>query len=377
MKITIITGPFSCLPPHSIGAIEKLWYSIGEGLIKEGIEIIYISKKPEAFEPKDNHIYIEGYERTGSWLRDFLKDLIYSWRALKQLPQSDIVILNSLWSPILIRFFKNKYKISIFSVERFPKRQLTVYNSIGKIDYFRCCSSAVYKELLNQSAQLKDKSWIIPNFIDTRVFNCNKPRKLSVEPTVVYAGRVHREKGIDILVEAVEYLYQEYGLKINLMIIGASDIERGGSGQEYVNALRERGANVNITWIDAIYNPKELAEKIKGGDIFCYPSVANKGETFGVAPLEAMALGLPVIVSNLECFKDFVIPSKNALVFNQNDKNAIEKLAYNIKKLIDLPELFNKLSLEGAKTARKFSVEEISKVYYKKFEELLNVKNIY
>ncbi|EIF6168332.1 glycosyltransferase family 4 protein [Clostridium perfringens] len=373
MKITVVTGPFSCLPPYSIGAVEKLWNSVGVYLIEKGIDVTFISKKVNGIECDDNHKYIKGYERTGSWLMDFFKDFIYSFRALKQLPKSDIVILNSLWSPLLARFFKHKFKISIFSVERFPKRQLNIYSKIGKIDYFRCCSSAVYNELILQSPQLKNNAWVIPNFIDTKVFNCNKKRNLVSKPTIVYAGRVHKEKGIHLLVKAIQLLQQREQISLNLMIIGARDKERGGSGEEYINYLKEIGEGVNFNWIDPIYEPQKLADEICKGDIFCYPSIAEKGETFGVAPLEAMGLGIPTIVSALDCFKDFVTNEVNALVFNHNDKNAIEELAYKIKYLINSQEIFNKLSVEGAKTAKNFSIEEISKVYYSKFKELLDV----
>lgn len=377
MKITIITGPFSCLPPYSIGAVEKLWHSVGEIWIKQGADVTFISKKPKIVESNNNYKYIKGYERTGSWVKDFFKDLIYSFRALKQLPESDIVILNSLWTPILIRFFKHKYKISIYSVERFPKKQLSAYNSIGNINYFRCCSSAVYNELIRQSPKLKDKSWIIPNFIDTNIFKFDKLKKLSCNPTIVYSGRVHKEKGIDILVKAMELLYERDKIILNLKIIGAWDKERGGSGEQYVNYLKSIAPNINISWVDAIYEPEKLAQEVSKGDIFCYPSVAENGETFGVAVLEAMGIGLPVIVSNLDCFKDFITDGENALVFNHKDSKVEENLAYKIKELIESTKLFNKLSVEGARSAQKFSIEEISKLYYSKFEELLNGKSIY
>ena len=46
MKVNIITGPFGCLPPYAIGAVEKLWYSIGTDMRNKGHQVIFISKKP-------------------------------------------------------------------------------------------------------------------------------------------------------------------------------------------------------------------------------------------------------------------------------------------------------------------------------------------
>ena len=45
MKVNIITGPFGCLPPYAIGAVEKLWYSIGTDMRNKGHQVIFISKK--------------------------------------------------------------------------------------------------------------------------------------------------------------------------------------------------------------------------------------------------------------------------------------------------------------------------------------------
>ena len=54
MKITIITSPFSWLPPNGFGAVERRWYQIGQEIGKRGHSITFISKKPNS----DNAISI-------------------------------------------------------------------------------------------------------------------------------------------------------------------------------------------------------------------------------------------------------------------------------------------------------------------------------
>ena len=370
MKITILTGPFLCLPPEAIGAIEKRWYLVGNKWIEEGNDVTFVCKKPKKTND-DKCIYIKGYERTGSWFKDFILDFIYSIKALKKIPSTDILVLNSIWSPILARIYKNKFKVSIYNVARFPKQQMGIYHKIGKIDSFCCTSNATYNALIDQNPELKSVSYVIPNFMDTHVFGGKEVRSLSDTPTIVYAGRVHAEKGLNLLMRAADKISKNY-TKIRIIIIGAKDKERGGSGEEYAWDLEKLAPNCEVVWVDAIYNPKDLANEISRGDIFCYPSVAERGETFGVAPLEAMGLGLPVIVSKLDCFSDFISDEKNGLVFNHRSENAVEELEAQLLKLLTKPELFSKYSLEGIKTAHQFSVEKIAAKYYKKFEELLN-----
>lgn len=65
MKVNIITGPFGCLPPYAIGAVEKLWYSIGTDMRNKGHQVIFISKKPLKESSMDDNLLLHGYE---SWI---------------------------------------------------------------------------------------------------------------------------------------------------------------------------------------------------------------------------------------------------------------------------------------------------------------------
>lgn len=372
MIVTIITGPFGALPPYTIGAVERLWYSIGENLKKKGHIIHYISKRPPCASEIDGNTYIKGYDRTGSWTKDAVLDFFYSIRALLKASKSDIVVLNTIWSPILYKVFKGKFRGSVYNVERFPKKQMFLYNSM---DCLSCVSSAVYEELIRQTPKAKDKCCIIPNPIDIEIFkNKNVCRELQKNPVVVYSGRVHKEKGVDILASAVNKLRRSYN--VSLKIIGAWDIQRGGSGKEYVDYINSKTEGWSIDWVDPIYSPQELANEINKGDIFCYPSLAEKGETFGVAPLEAMGLGLVPVVSELGCFKDFVVEGVNGLFFNHKIKDNDDILASKIAYLIDNPNVYKEMSKCAIQTSQKFGVETISNKYEILFNEIIDGKTI-
>lgn len=372
MKITIITGPFMCLPPDSIGAVEKLWSTVGECWRKKGENVQFICKKPDTTENRNNtnKTYIKGYGRTGSWTKDFFLDFVYSFKALCAVQDTDILILNSQWSPILIRLFRSRYKKAIYSVERFPKKQAGAYKRIGKLDEFRCCSTAVYNALLEQNPELSFCTWIVPNFIDTTIFSGEK-KHVSKEPSVVYAGRIHREKGLDILVKAIDMLNEDNEHPIRLTLIGAYSFQNGGSGEEYKKELNTLAKNYTIEWVEPIYEPQKLADEIKTHDVFCYPSIANKGETFGVAPLEAMGVGLPVVLSSLDCFQDYFEEGVNGFSYNYEAENAAEMLAKRILQICQSPELYEELSRGALETSKRFSAELISERYLEKFEELL------
>lgn len=368
MKITILTGPFSCLPPYSIGAVEKIWYSLGKTW-ESSHDVCYISKRPMDIKLKreGKNIYIDGYKRSGSWIIDLILDFIYSIRALKIAPQSDIIILNSIWSPILFPFFRYKLKHALYNVARFPKYQLRYYS---KIDCLACVSSSVYKAAITQTPQISSITRMIPNPIDTQIYYAETPKICSTIPLVIYAGRVHREKGIDILVRAINFL-NEKGESVKLSIIGARDISNGGSGEVYVNELNSLAESFNINWIDPIFVSNQLADEISKGDIFCYPSVAERGETFGVAPLEAMGLGLPTIVSDLDCFKDFVQNGKNGFIFNHRDEESYVLVANIIQRIVRDKSLYQSISKAGITTSQQYSIKNIANIYYEVMEKIV------
>lgn len=251
---------------------------------------------------------------------------------------------------------------------------MNFYKKIGKLNYFSCVSTAIYNALLEQSPEMKEFCFIVPNFIDTEIFD---KTKYNIENntdsiTIVYSGRINREKGLDILVKAAEIVSGRNVVNLKLLLIGPSDINRGGSGIEYVNELNTLAVNTEIEWVEAISEPESLALELLRGDIYVYPSVVEKGEAFGVAPLEAMGLGIPVVVSRLECFQDFISDGDNGVVFNHRAADPVVELASKLNLLIDNVDLRTHVAENGYKTSRDFSIEAIAKKYCDKFEEILN-----
>lgn len=368
MKVNIITGPFGCLPPYAIGAVEKLWYSIGTDMRNKGHQVIFISKKPLKESSMDDNLLLHGYERTGSWVKDFVLDFVFSIKALSKMPKCDMLVLNSIWSPILCLLFKWKYRRALYNVARFPKKQMGAYFAMSSL---ACVSTAVYNALIEQSPSMKSRACVIPNPIDTHIF-CNEHmvKTLSDSPEVVYSGRVHKEKGLDILVKAVTRLH-EVGISVGLRIIGATKIEDGGSGEDYVDYLESLVRGYRITWVEPIFSPSLLAKEIRKGDIFCYPSIAGLGETFGVAPLEAMGLGLVPIVSNLDCFKDFIVDNENGLVFDHTDVRCDELLANCLMRLLSDEKMYSEMSAKAIKKSAGFSVSRVSDMYMSIFKKVL------
>jgi glycosyltransferase involved in cell wall biosynthesis len=95
-------------------------------------------------------------------------------------------------------------------------------------------------------------------------------------------------------------------------------------------------------------------------DIFCYPSLAERGETFGVAVAEAMSARCAVIVSALACFSDLAEDGETALVFNHRAGHPEALLADCISRLLLDPDMRINLALRGQRHAKRFDYPEVS-----------------
>ena len=106
---------------------------------------------------------------------------------------------------------------------------------------------------------------------------------------LLYAGRLVPEKNLQLLFELLDYLVTHEHLNARLLIAG-DGIDRIRWETETANRLPG-----HARFLGHIADPNELADLYANCDIFAHP---NPREPFGIAPLEAMASGLPLLAPN-------------------------------------------------------------------------------
>ena len=373
MRITILQGAFLPVPPLHGGAVEKLWFELGKRFASLGHHVVHLSRTHHDLPVQQDiggvkHIRIRGYKMPANGLLLKLLDLIYSLRALGSLPSADILITNTFWMPILCRFSSRRTGQIIVSVERMPKGQMWLYSHVSVL---RCCSSAVQERVLCEQPRLASKTVVIPNPLPFDVSSAVLlPDK---SPTILYCGRIHPEKGLDLLIRSFA---SACNIGLNgwtLRIIGPSDVAHGGGGRAFLRNLQHLSLNFGapIEWLGPIYDDHRLLQEYNKASLFVYPSLAHQGEAMPLAPLEAMAHGVIPIVSALPCFDEYIRDRVNGLVFNHRAADSVTRLARMFVELASDPDLRSRLSIQASSVRETYAPSAIADQFNLLFSQLL------
>lgn len=142
-----------------------------------------------------------------------------------------------------------------------------------------------------------EKIDIIPNGIDIEEFRClpdpaefrNRYNIKRDEKIILFVGRIHEIKGLDILINAFHGILQ--GIRgVKLVLAGPDD----GYMQTLKGIVLEKGILSDIIFTDLLSGEEKLAA-YSAADIFVLPS---RSEGFPVTVLEACASGLPVVITD-------------------------------------------------------------------------------
>lgn len=325
MNITLLQGAFLPVPPKRGGAVEKMWHRLGAEFAARGHRVTHISRLSDGLPARETtdgvqHVRVPGFDQPRSGVRLKLRDLRYTLRAVRVAPAADIVVTNTFFAPLLLRRAQGAIYVD---VQRMPKGQLRLY---GRAARLRANSSAVRDAILAELPSAEARVRVIPNPLPATptlpVAWAEKTR------TILYAGRLHPEKGVALLLAAFVAAQARGDLAgWRLRLVGPVDVARGGGGEPWLHELRERFASPAIEWHPPLFDHAALEALYREATVFAYPSLAERGETFGLAALEAMAWGAIPVVSDLACFRDFIRAGENGFRFDHRAADPVAALA--------------------------------------------------
>jgi len=138
--------------------------------------------------------------------------------------------------------------------------------------------------------------WSEAQRLQTRRDELRKRHGFSETPLVLFSGRLIAKKGVGILLEAFSEVVDD--IPAQLAIVGDGPLR-----SELESRAAELGLPVNSVHFAGFVEPARLSEWYAMADVFVLPS----SETWGVVVLEALASGLPVLVSDeVGCHPDVI-----------------------------------------------------------------------
>lgn len=178
---------------------------------------------------------------------------------------------------------------------------------------------------------------------------------------VIYVGRIIPEKGVLELVKAIAGLQDN---KIKLLLVGEmTSKERVISNYQKEIIKMQRLCPGKIICTGYVSNEK-VSECQSISAVQCIPSVLE--EAAGLVVIEAMAMGLPTIVTRSGGMVEYVT-EQTSLIIEKDDK-LVESLQQSILYLKENKEKLYEMSLKGKERATKFTREN----YYREYVKVIN-----
>jgi glycosyltransferase involved in cell wall biosynthesis len=372
MKITIVLGAFLPVPPVMGGAVEKSWFALAQEFVSRNHDVTIISRALPQFARHEivdgvRHIRVRGFDTPRSLLLLKILDLFYSLRVRRILPAADILVTNTFWLPLLVRD-SSPGKIYVH-VGRYPKGQMRLYARAARL---QAPSSDVADAVKREAPSAAQKVIAVP-YPHPQIISAEEPPPLEARAKIVlYVGRVHPEKGVHFLVEAFTRLRRSNFADWKLIIVGSTDSKEGGAGKDYFRQLQQSAAVARdrIVFRGPIFDAAALEEEFRAARIFVYPSVAAHGETFGLAPLEAMTHGCAVLVSDLRCFRDFILPNETGFTFDLDAPDPADSLVHAFRHALSDPIQLGRIAKAGQLKSEKFSRARVADKFLADFESL-------
>ncbi|MCK4624543.1 MAG: glycosyltransferase family 4 protein, partial [Phycisphaerae bacterium] len=244
-------------------------------------------------------------------------------------------------------------------------RRLRWYRSAGLLNDVVCVSQYLREELISQCLSQRDVC-VIHNGINLSRFTCHgrparEKRKHGRDGhatclplpankhIIVQVANVVPDKDFQTLIEAAAGLAKRRD-DFQLVLIG-----EGTDGPEIARVIEQAGAGEFIT---PVGKREDVPEILASTDMLV---LSTKTESFGIAVLEAMASGLPVVASDVPALREVFTHESEGLKVRPGDADA---LAGAIERLLDDETLRQQLGDTGRKRAEEFTTERMADKFY-------------
>ena len=191
----------------------------------------------------------------------------------------------------------------------------------------------------------------IPNAINLNLIPKKSTKQF--ENQIIFAGRLSKEKGVEVILETATQLPDNY----HLLIAGSGPLE------EKVRNLAAKKTNVHYLGYQSKPNVLSL---IQSSDLLIQPSLE---EGMSSTLLEAMGCGTCILASNIEGISEIVENEKTGVLVEPNNS---DELLNKILELVPKKEKRLRMAKEGLEIVKQYDWKRVGKLYLNFYESLLH-----
>lgn len=298
-----------------------------------------------------------------------IKDSFYAWqleilykRATKQYGTPDVIYSHYLHNTQKAIPLRQKYNIPIVAMEHWsqmaytpiPKNAISTAKHVyASIDQLLAVSSTLKN---NIKQHIGVDSTVVPNMVGKEFqyrAHDNTNRKTI---HLITTGRLIPEKCFDMLIQAVANI----SLPLQLSIIG------NGSEKDKLQRLTNKLHMEDRVHLLGHKSKQEIVALLQDSDIFVLPS---QSETFGVAYIEALACGLPIIATDCGGPRD-IVTNNNGLLVPINNQHALEQAIIQMSSNL---HSYDKQAI-AEDCQNRFSSDNVAKLITQTLERTIKAK---
>lgn len=222
--------------------------------------------------------------------------------------------------------------------------------------------SATYAdEAMSPSSRLRARVRVIHNTLELSALDAPVPPASRARPFLLAVAAHNPKKGMEVLLDAFGRLAPRYP-ELDLCLVGDGPLRRELEDQAGAGGVGDR-----IHFLGSRPNA-EVIGLLRACRVFVFPS---RSESFGIAALEALGIGAPVVASRVGGIPEFLEDGVHGLLVPPGDSAV---LAGAIVRLLDDPALASRLAAAGvARVREEFGAARAGAEYDLLFTRLLGV----
>jgi glycosyltransferase involved in cell wall biosynthesis len=174
-------------------------------------------------------------------------------------------------------------------------------------------------------------------------------------PTILFAGRVVREKGIFDTIRAVE----------RVSLVWRCSLVVAGNGPDLEEAMRLAGSlGVAATFLGHV---TDMTPVYRDADVLVLPSYS---EGFPTTIAEAMHAGLPLVTTGIRGMRDHLVEGVNALLVTPG---SVDEIAAALTRIVGSPAFGKEMGRANIVKVREFAPDRVVGAYLAALEEVSEI----